>query len=85
MEALFNEKALPDNFIASLTDNVFVMYPFISVQKEFGYSDVTNFNNNKNQVTRLFDNASKKIEEYGRVAKKYDLLKNTNYWIEVGR
>ena len=27
--------------ISDLSDNIMVMYPFISIQKEFGYSDVT--------------------------------------------
>ncbi len=44
-----------DKFISSLTSRIFVVSPFISVQKEFGYSDVTSRNNQPGRVSGLFE------------------------------
>ena len=48
------------------------MWPFISVQKEFGYSDVTFFNNTPNYVGKLFEKTSKELSVLNKVKKYYD-------------
>jgi hypothetical protein len=45
----FTDKDTADMKISSLTENKFLIYPFISVQKDFGYSDATPRNNNHNR------------------------------------
>jgi hypothetical protein len=45
LETEFGEYDAADYKIAALTNNIFFIYPFISVQKEFGYSDATTKNN----------------------------------------
>ena len=45
-----------DTVISSLSDRKYFIYPFISVQKEFGYSDITpKNNNNPGSVIALFE------------------------------
>ena len=51
----YTEQTITDICLSNLSSNIFVMWPFISVQKEFGYSDVTFFNNTPNYVGKLFE------------------------------
>lgn len=51
----FNGSEALDHKLSNLTTNIFVLYPFISVQKEFGYSDVTFLNSNSGRVTQLLN------------------------------
>lgn len=73
LKETFSAKDVADEFISRILSQKMVLVPFISVQKEFGYSDVTNSNNEKEQVTKLFEASSKKVDEYLRVIKKYNL------------
>ncbi|MBF1188317.1 MAG: glycosyl transferase [[Eubacterium] sulci] len=57
--------------ISELSDNIFVMHPFISVQKEFGYSDVTSKNAEKGYVESLFAGTSRKLNMLKRVKAEY--------------
>ncbi|WP_431293124.1 hypothetical protein [Pedobacter sp. P26] len=61
--------------ISSLTENKFVIAPFVSVQKEFGYSDVTLKNNGTARVERLFKGVNSKLEELVKVANFYNVAK----------
>lgn len=62
LSADFNETDAADFKISDLSDRKFVMYPFISIQKEFGYSDVTERNNEEGRVERLFDETSERLQ-----------------------
>ena len=57
--------------ISELSDSIFVMYPFISVQKEFGYSDVTSKNAEEGYVEGLFKGTSQKLNMLKRVKAEY--------------
>lgn len=70
----FNEKDNADAKISKLTRKKYVIHPFISKQKDFGYSDVTFKNNQKGSVEKLFYKSSKSIENINKVQKYY--LKN---------
>ncbi len=50
-----------DHKIGTLTDKKFIIYPFLSVQRDFGYSDVTILNNEKERVGNLFQNVSERL------------------------
>ncbi len=65
-----------DMKISSVTDSIFVMFPFISVQKEFGYSDVTVKNNDHGHVTELFEKRNTKLMHLAKVSDYYGLFKN---------
>ena len=56
-----NKKYVTDAFLSTLSDSIFVMHPYISVQKEFGYSDVTEKNNEKGYVQSLFEKTDKTL------------------------
>ncbi len=53
-----------DNVLSRLTLNKMVFYPFISVQKNFGYSDVPNINNNEDDIETFFKKAEKELSFY---------------------
>ncbi len=44
-----------DLYVSTLSDDILVVSPYISVQKEFGYSDVTTKNNVQGHVDTLFE------------------------------
>lgn len=67
----FNEKDSADFKISSLSENIFVIVPFISKQKEFGYSDVTFLNNEKGKVEKLFKQTSERLNLLKKVKTFY--------------
>lgn len=67
LDAGFGSSVVADLSLSSLTDNKFVMHPYISIQKEFGYSDVTSKNNEKGYVSGLFNDATKRLESLDTV------------------
>jgi len=70
----FGEIDAADYKISSMSKNKLVMYPFISVQKEFGYSDVTAKNNKSGYVTQLFSDSSEKLDHLKRVSEFYNVI-----------
>lgn len=61
-----------DDVISSLTVNKMVIYPFISIQKDFGYSDVTLKNHiNENWVDKLFQKSQETLEIYKKIADEF--------------
>ncbi len=68
LNASFLETDAADYKISALSDKKFIIYPFISTQKEFGYSDVTKKNNEAGLVDKLFEETSERLH----------LLKNVN-------
>lgn len=67
----FNDDDTADGKFSAMTGNNFLLFPFMSVQKDFGYSDVTNTNNNKGHIEQLFENSEKHLQEIQSVYKKY--------------
>jgi GR25 family glycosyltransferase involved in LPS biosynthesis len=78
MEVIRN--ASMDNFdaadyrIASLTHSALFMFPFISTQKEFGYSDATPNNNQPGRVSAFFKSTAQKIKLLKQVDKTYRVM-----------
>lgn len=62
LNAEFNESDSADFKICSLSDKIFFIHPFISVQKEFGYSDATSKNNGTNRVEELFIKSADSVQ-----------------------
>lgn len=71
LDADFGEYDAADFKIGSLTNSKFFIYPFISVQKEFGYSDATARNNMDGRVTALFNNTTIAVQYLLNVADVY--------------
>jgi len=61
-----------DNVLSEISVNKFVIFPYISVQKEFGYSDVTNYNQlNPYKIVERFNQTEKKLSLAIEVYKRY--------------
>lgn len=54
LKAQFSDGDAADLKISELTNNKYFIYEFISIQKAFGYSDVTGENNREGRVSELF-------------------------------
>lgn len=70
------EGFVSDYYLSEISDNKFVMYPFISVQKEFGYSDITYFNKEKGHINKCFKNAANIINRITKAKQFYHTISN---------
>lgn len=57
LDAFFGMKDVADFKIAALSEHKYFLHPFISTQREFGYSDATGNNNVAGHVDSLFRNS----------------------------
>ncbi|QDW25516.1 glycosyl transferase [Pedobacter sp. KBS0701] len=57
--------------ISKIADRKFVLHPFISTQKEFGYSDATAFNVQEGYVTQIFTHSKKRLKSLNKVLDFY--------------
>jgi hypothetical protein len=71
LNANFGDTVVADFSISTLTDKKFVIFPFISTQKEFGYSDITSHNNTEGCINAIFTAASNRLEILNKVRKFY--------------
>jgi hypothetical protein len=62
-----------DYKISDLTTNKMLIYPFISTQREFGYSDITSKNNIEGYVTQIFNDSMERLENLKQVGLFYKL------------
>ena len=60
-----------DLSISDISDDKFVIYPYISIQKEFGYSDLTPINCEKGYVSRSFTHTENKLSLLNKVKQYY--------------
>lgn len=60
-----------DYHICSLTPNIFVIHPFISIQRSYPYSDATPRNNELGRVKLLFEHAESKLKKHKKVSKYF--------------
>lgn len=72
LEEKFSDFDTADGILSSMTSNKLVIYPFISIQKDFGYSDVTAANNLQNgNISSLFNKAESEIEYIKSIQEHY--------------
>ena len=76
-----------DSKISILAQNKFVLFPFISIQKDFGYSDVTPANNSYERVDRLFQFSQEKLKSVEYIEKfhrqfQHSILELSSYKFE---
>lgn len=71
IEANFGNFDVADEFLSRIIPNKMVLYPFISVQKEFGYSDVTPSNNQVGKITQFFTDTTQRLEKLKNIYEKY--------------
>lgn len=71
LDADFGEEVITDISLSGITDNKLVIYPYISTQKEFGYSDVTSKNNFDGFVESIFVKAMEQLDILNKVKQYY--------------
>ncbi|TKC56558.1 glycosyl transferase [Pedobacter hiemivivus] len=62
-----------DYLISELTENKLIIYPFVSTQKEFGYSDVTSKNSTKGYVEKIFNASSERLDCLVKIGSFYNM------------
>ncbi|WPV01573.1 hypothetical protein SNE26_07275 [Mucilaginibacter sp. cycad4] len=72
INAPFRDYDSADTKISVLTDKKYFISPFLSIQKEFGYSDVTPRNSVLGRVDALFDNSVRKTRVIKYLYKFYE-------------
>lgn len=66
------DESVADEFLSQIIPYKMVVSPFISIQRDFGYSDVTISNtNNHGLIEKLFKDAARRMELYNRICTKY--------------
>ncbi|WP_123844776.1 glycosyltransferase family 25 protein [Chitinophaga lutea] len=71
LTADFSDTDVADHKISSLAISKYVIHPFISTQKEFGYSDVTSRNAVLGRVTELFGKSMQNMLAVSEVQRFY--------------
>lgn len=72
LDAPYDDRVLADAMLASLTANKIVLHPFISIQRDFGYSDITTlFDNTNGIVGRMFSDCDRKFSRIREACQKY--------------
>lgn len=71
LETDFETVSAADLKLCELTENKFFIYPFLSIQKEFGYSDVTAGNNIYGHVDNAFKDCNEKVSIINAVSTFY--------------
>lgn len=67
-----------DHKISMITTKKFVITPFMSIQKDYGYSDVTEKNNGEGKVAALFKSSKEGITIINKISQHYQKLNNDN-------
>lgn len=67
----FKKGDTADGIFSQIFSRKMTIYPFISVQHDFGYSDVTRNNNRENEIENLFATASKRLQLIEQEYKAY--------------
>lgn len=73
LKSAYDDLVVTDFHISELTQRKLMIYPYISVQSEFGYSDVTKQNNDSGYVEKIFHAAINRFEVLNKVAEHYQL------------
>lgn len=72
LTANFTDFDAADLKMAELSNNTFFNYPFLSVQKDFGYSDATLKNNKANKINELFEKSQDKVNVICKLSKYFN-------------
>jgi methylmalonyl-CoA mutase cobalamin-binding subunit len=68
----FKKKDVADLVLSNLTSHKMILYPFISVQKDFGYSDITTVHNEiPGLVSNMFNSTNLRLEKIQNICGRY--------------
>jgi GR25 family glycosyltransferase involved in LPS biosynthesis len=72
----FDNMVTADGILSTITSNKMTIFPFISIQKEFGYSDVTAWNNGDGSVSKWFIDSAARLQVIKETYENYFLIEN---------
>jgi len=68
----FDPRKQVDNYLAEITVHKFLLFPYISKQKTFGYSDVTNYNDDfPEELEQRFEKSEKYLDYINNIYNYY--------------
>ena len=77
----FDDTVVADILLSNMTSNKMVIHPFISQQRDFGYSDITAVHNvQKGLVQRMFKETSERLDKLRSIYVKYSQACINNQW-----
>lgn len=77
LDEAFGDTDTADGKLSEMTSNKMVMFPFISLQKDFGYSDVTKSNDlSSGEITRLFSSSTDRLMKIQKIHNEYYGVRN---------
>ncbi|WP_343674784.1 hypothetical protein [Chitinophaga sp.] len=76
LDYAYDDTVTADGAFSALTEYKQALFPFISIQREFGYSDVTAWNNGEGAVTGWFISAGDRMEMTRKAYERYTLHMN---------
>lgn len=73
LNADFNTEDNADLKLAKLSQKIAVSFPFISIQKDFGYSDIYYKERHQGQIFHMFKNSENSLAQLASVAEYYEI------------
>lgn len=73
----FKDEDTADGVLSEISVNKMTIYPFVSIQKDFGYSDVTESNNQNGLITQHFTSTEKRLSQIHTITSKLRPILNT--------
>jgi len=67
----YDDTVTADDKISEMTSHKMVLHPFMSVQHDFCYSDITESNKIPGKITRHFDTANHRLQACADAYKRY--------------
>lgn len=68
----FGKGNTADGVLSYLAYGKMVIYPFVSVQREFGYSDITPTNGNRGFMSGIFGDTAMRLDRVHRVSREFN-------------
>lgn len=71
LEIEFNETDTADDLLSAMSVHKMVLFPFISVQKDFGYSDITKIDSERGDLSKIFIKAQEFLNIYHKANQRF--------------
>jgi len=79
INAEFASEDTADHKLCNLTNKAFYIYPFVSIQQDFGYSDATSKNNGSFRIDNLYSKSLEKAKRARELFQHYRNLKDISF------
>ncbi|GJQ04854.1 glycosyltransferase family 25 protein [Capnocytophaga canimorsus] len=74
LETEFTKDDAIDRFLSRLTTNKMTLYPYISIQKDFGYSDATSECCRNTSISTYFQNSDQILSLYAKAFERFNIM-----------